>query len=71
MKVKVSSQGVFIPRTMLGECEKVEVQKRDGIIIVVPEDGADPAVEFGKSPVTCGEPDASTRHDHHLYGGES
>ena len=37
MKVRVSQRGALIPKRLLGESEEVEVRKRDGIILVVPE----------------------------------
>ena len=68
MKVRVSQRGALIPKRLLGESEEVEVRKRDGIILVLPEGAADPVREFGRSPVECGEPEASSRHDECIYG---
>ena len=70
MKVKVSQRGALIPRRLLGDSEEVEVRKKDGVIIVLPEGAPDPVRGFGSSPVNCGVPDASARHDKYIYGDE-
>jgi len=71
MKVKVTDQGVVIPKEFLEGVEEVEIRKEDHVIVVVPTIKDDPILELGKYPVVCGAPDASEQHDRYLYSSAS
>ncbi len=68
MKVRVTEQGVVIPRQFLEGVEEVEIRQEDGRILVIPTPESDPIVELGKNPVMCGVTNASEHHDTYLYG---
>ena len=68
IKMKVSEQGVLIPRTLLQGVEEVEIRKENNVIVVTPTPRIDPVLELGKHPVECGVSDASENHDNYLYG---
>ena len=70
MKVKVTEQGVVVPKEFLEGVEEVEIRKENNLIVVVPTTKDDPILEFGKHPVTCGVSDASEHHDRYLYGSD-
>jgi hypothetical protein len=68
MKVKVTEQGVVIPKHLLPGIDEVDIRTEDGVVLVVPASAEDPILGLGRAPVACDLPDASQRHDHHLYG---
>ena len=70
MKVKVTEDGVRIPKEMLDGIEEVEIRKEENLIVVMPSSLDDPRFGLGQSPVECGAPDASERHDFYLYGSK-
>lgn len=67
MKMKVTEQGVTIPKQMLEGIEEVEVRQVGDRVIVIPLEEEDPIFGLGKNPVTCGAPEASAQHDRYLY----
>lgn len=67
MKVKVTSDGVVIPKKYLEGIAEVEIRKENGFIIVIPIMDVDSISGLGKNPVDCGLTDASERHDKYLY----
>ncbi len=67
MKVKVTNEGVVIPKTYLEGVEEVEIKKENGLIMVIPITDNDPIFELGKNPVECGIPNASEQHDKYIY----
>ena len=68
MKVKVTEQGVLIPRKFLKGVEEVEVRRQNGLIVIVPVGAQDPIFNIGKNPVKLGVKDASENHDKYIYG---
>jgi hypothetical protein len=68
MKLKVTPEGVIIPKEFLEGFDEVEVSKKNGFILVIPTVKRDPVLELGKHPVVCGVSDASESHDKYLYG---
>ena len=68
MKLKVTTEGLIIPREFLEGFEEVEIQKKNGYILIIPTTERDPILELGKHPVICGVSDASESHDKYLYG---
>lgn len=68
MKVKVSDNGVIVPKTYFEGVDEVEIRKENGLILLVPISDGDPIFKLGEAPVTCGVSDASENHDKYLYG---
>lgn len=68
MKLKVTSEGVIIPKDLLEGYEEVEIRRQNGFILVVPTAKRDPILDLGKHPVIVGVSDASEHHDKYLYG---
>lgn len=67
IKVKVTQEGVVIPKKYLKGAEEVEIKKENGFIIVIPITDTDPILGLGKNPVVCGVTDASEQHDKYTY----
>jgi virulence-associated protein VagC len=71
MKVKVTENGLVIPKEFLDGVDEVEIRKTDNLVVIVPTTRGDPILDLGQNPVECGVPDASERHDQYLYGSNS
>ena len=67
MKLKVTTEGVIIPKALLEGFDEVEISKKNGFILVIPTIKRDPILELGQHPVVCGVSDASENHDKYLY----
>ena len=67
MKVKVTENGVIVPRELLDDAEEVEIRKENGKVIVTPLPKVDPILGLGENPVACGAPDASEQLDRYLF----
>ncbi len=67
MKVKVTENGVTVPRELLDDAEEVEIRKENGKVIVTPPPKVDPILGLGENPVACGAPDASEQLDRYLF----
>ena len=63
MRARVTKQGVLIPKELLEGVEEVDIQKRDGLIVVSPLAETDPIFDLGRDPIRLGIEDASTHHD--------
>lgn len=68
MKVKVTDQGVIIPKELLLGVEEVEISQNNDVILVkkIIQDEPDPIFGLGTNPVSCGIADASENHDYYL-----
>lgn len=66
MKVKVTENGVTVPRELLDDAEEVEIRKENEKVIVTPLPKVDPILGLGENPVACGAPDASEQLDRYL-----
>ena len=71
MKVKVTDQGVVIPREWFEGVDEVEIQKEDHQIVVVPIAADDPILALGSDPVTVQVSDGAANHDAYLYGPDA
>lgn len=82
MKVKVTKEGLLIPKEVaerLGS-DEVEVFEEPGRLLIVaepaspgdtrPEAKEDPILSMGEDPVNDGITDASENHDRYLYTGD-
>ncbi len=67
MKVKVTENGVTVPRELLDDAEEVEIRKENEKVIVTPLPKVDPILGLGENPVACGAPDASEQLDRYLF----
>jgi hypothetical protein len=67
MKIKVTEQGVIVPKKFLKGVKKVEIRKDDGVILVVPV-AEDPILALGSQPIADDITDAAQHHDRYLYG---
>lgn len=71
MKLKVTADGVTIPREMLPDVEEMEVREEDGILLLLPlSDEHDPIWDMGTDPVDLGLTDAAEQHDRYIYRSE-
>ena len=68
MKMKVTDEGLTIPKKMLEGAREVEVHQEGSRLIVIPLQEEDPIWGLGSNPVTCRAPDASSQPDRNLYG---
>jgi len=68
MTVKVTEQGLLIPRRWLRGIRRAEIRRKKNRITIVPANGADPLRQLGRKPVRCGLTDAAANHDKYLYG---
>ena len=71
MVAKVTAEGVLIPPDLLVGIEAVEIRKESDRITLIPTTRPDPILDLGKTPVTCGLPEASALHDEYLAGTDS
>ena len=70
MKVKVTENGVVIPRKLLKGIKEVDIRCRNGIIVVIPVGEKNPVFNIGKNPVKLGISDASENLDKYVYTGK-
>ena len=70
MKVKVTDDGVTIPKKMLDGAREVEVLREGDRLVLIPLQEEDPIRGLGSNPTTCGVPDGSIRHDRYIYDPE-
>ncbi|MBH8571985.1 hypothetical protein I8752_02840 [Nostocaceae cyanobacterium CENA369] len=68
MKVKVTEQGVVIPKEFLEGVQEVEIRKENNLIVVITTIKSDPIFEMGMNPISCGVTDASEQTDVYIYG---
>ena len=68
MKLKVTEQGVVIPKEFLEGVEEVEIRKENNLIVVITTIKSDPIFEMGMHPVYCGVTDVSEQADTYIYG---
>lgn len=66
MKVKVTEQGLLIPKQLLQGVQEVEIRRYQGALLIVPLAKNDPILELGKEPIIEGVQDASINHDYYL-----
>jgi len=67
MRVKVTEQGVLIPKRLLEGSSEVEIHKHHKMILVLPAENQDPIFQLGMEPVQDDIDDASINHDRYLY----
>jgi len=67
MKIKVTEQGLVIPKEWLKGIDEVEIRQENNMIIVIATSQQDSIWDLGKNPVSCDIKDGSVNHDHYLY----
>jgi len=67
MRIKVTENGVLIPKMWLEGIDKVDIQQTPDMILVVPVQENDPILNLGKQPILLDVEDASINHDQYLY----
>ncbi len=67
MRVKVTDDGLVIPRELLEGVDEVEIRKEYGVVLVIPVGEQDPIWRLGKNPVIGGVTDASENLDKYIY----
>ncbi len=66
-KVRVTEEGVVVPKEFFAGIEEVEIRKENNLILVVPVSD-DPILQLGAQPVAGVIEDASENHDQYIYG---
>ncbi len=64
---EVSEQGLLIPKEWFMGVDKVEIIRKQDIITIRPVGKADPILQLGTEPTSCGIPDGSEAHDQYIY----
>ena len=67
MRIKVTENGVLIPKMWLEGIDEVDIQQTPDMILVVPVRENDPILNLGKQPMLLDVEDASINHDQYLY----
>ena len=67
MRMKVTENGVLIPKMWLEGIDEVDIQQTQNMILVVPVQADDPILNLGKQPILLDVEDASLNHDRYLY----
>ncbi len=68
MKLRVTEEGIVIPKRFFKGIEEVEIRKKRNFITVVPKVKEDSVFRLGINPVSCNTPDASENPDKYIYG---
>ncbi len=67
LKIKVTEQGVVVPKEFLNGIKEVEIRQEHNRIVIVPIED-DPILGLGSQPISDGVKDASENHDAYIYG---
>ena len=67
MKLKVTEEGLLIPKSLLGEIQEVEVIKEQEKIIIKTNKQTPSIWDLGSNPVECNVTDGALNHDKYLY----
>lgn len=78
MRIRVTDEGVLVPRHLLPNAEEVDVAAVNGVVVITPAPAAaalatvetpedDPIYRWGTNPVRSGILDGSTNHDWYIY----
>lgn len=68
MKIKVTEQGLVIPKELLEGIQEVEIRREDFKIVVIPIIKLDPILDLGSNPTNSSVTDTSEKHDAYLSG---
>lgn len=67
MKLKVTQEGVMIPKELLGESEEIEITQQQDKLIITTVHKKPSIWDLGKNPVECDISDGAINHDKYLY----
>ncbi len=67
MKAIVTSQGIIIPRELLGGVSEIEIRSENNRIIIIPLPEPDPILALGSEPIDDTITDGSVNHDRYLH----
>jgi virulence-associated protein VagC len=76
MKLKVTEEGVLIPKELLGDSQEVEITQQEDQTIIIRVNNSNISKvndskmsiwDLGKNPVECDITDASINHDKYIY----
>lgn len=73
LNVKVTDEGVLIPKELLRGAEEVEIRQEGDQVIIIPTihgGQSDPIFKLGSNPINCGAADASENLDRYLYAAD-
>jgi hypothetical protein len=71
MKVRVTEQGLMIPKELLEGIQEFEIRKENHHFVLIPTVETDPIWQLGSNPISLEISDASENHDRYLYNTES
>jgi len=66
-KVRVTDDGLLIPKQLLAGVQEVEIRKDQYVIFIVPMVFEDPILQLGAYPIMDEVTDAAEQHDRYLY----
>ncbi len=69
MDAVVSAQGLTVPKRMLRGVQRVHIEKKQGVIIITPQELNDPLFGLGASPAKQSLSTGAKKHDQHIYNG--
>lgn len=67
LKIKVTEQGVLVPKEFLKGIKEVEIRREHNQVVIVPVED-DPILGLGSQPTDDDVKDASENHDAYIYG---
>jgi hypothetical protein len=69
MDAVVSAHGLTVPKRMLRGVQRVHIEKRQGVIIITPQELNDPLLGLGSAPARQSLTSGAKKHDQHIYNG--
>ena len=69
MDAIVSAEGLTVPKGMLRGMKRVHIQKKQGVIIITPQQLEDPLLGLGSTPARQSLSAVAKKHDQYFYGG--
>jgi len=70
MVAKITSEGLLIPKELLGSAQEVQIVEEPGRLVVILDPDSDPIWNLGKNPIKLGITDASANLDKYIYDGK-
>jgi hypothetical protein len=70
MVAKITSEGLLIPKELLGSAQEVQIVEEPGRLVVILGPVADPIWNLGRNPIKLGITDAAANHDKYIYDGK-
>lgn len=67
MDAIVSAQGLTVPKRMLRGVKRVHIQKKQGVIIITPQEVEDPLLGLGSAPARQSLSAGAKKHDQFTF----